>query len=231
MFTPLQRDSYQRVNCVSIESARKELQPENTTDLEQKKLVAQIWNWGGIYTTSRATPDTEPEPVADGTRPTEAATLTDSTSTITSPIHSEGTNGINSVSGAAAQFKCDPNPMLAIESSLYRDLERALYGGRFDPPETGSPLYKAMYKEAERFLICIILVLNELDGVLTTRPISHVVADAISCINFFRKKVASEDKCPPKMRENIILLKQREKFWKEVLITDECDFPNFMISG
>jgi hypothetical protein len=216
-FAPLQRDKNKRVDCVSIESARKEMKPGNTTDLERKKLVAQIWNWGG-------TAGTEPEPVADDTQ-TTGASQTDLTSIITPLIHSERSN-INTASAAAALFKSDSKPMLVVENTLYRDLERALYGGRFDPPETESPLYKAMYKEAERFLICIILVLNELEGVLTTRPISHVVADVISCIQFFRKKVISEDKCPSKMKENIMLLKQREKFWKEILTTHERNFPN-----
>lgn len=103
-----------------------------------------------------------------------------------------------------------------VEKSLWEDLDHELYRRRFDPKTLGSSLYEALQKEAKRFLICIIISLHQHGDVFTGRPISHVFADMIRSIVFFRSIL----KTPKQIDEETELemfLKRRQTFWKTIL--------------
>jgi len=132
-------------------------------------------------------------------------------------------NSRDRVSSAGGQLELGDGK-LVVENSLWMDLERTLYGVRFDRKEELSPLYQSMHVEANRFLVCIILSLQRHEDVFAGRPLSHVFVDLISCVHFFRAIVAVEDPIT-EAAELQQFLDKRKEFWSNILTdTSQCMF-------
>lgn len=127
------------------------------------------------------------------------------------------TSTTNTPATVASYFKSKPNPVsLLVDYSLYSDLESCFYAHRF-VPEVLSPLFKALHKEAKRFIFSMILRMEE-RNVFNLRPISHVIADIIACVSFTRETVALGDEKQCHFSEEWDKIsKLREEFWRETL--------------